>query len=106
MRKLLSLVAVLAVFGCHKGDPTPSEATTSPATVTKAPAAGGGGGGVAPIGSGVAGGMTPMAGTDSVEGSGMGGIGQAAKDRAKRAAAGGGAPAGTTETTGETTTGE
>ena len=40
-------------------------------------------GGVAPIASGAAGGMTPMTGTDSVEGAGAGSVGQSAKNLAK-----------------------
>jgi hypothetical protein len=37
--------------------------------------------------SGVAGGMTPVAGAESVDGAGMGGVGSAAKDMARGAAA-------------------
>ena len=40
------------------------------------------------------GGMTPVAGAESVGGAGGGGVGSAAKDMAKRTAAGAGAPAG------------
>ncbi len=42
--------------------------------------------GPTPIGSPIAGGLTPMEGTDSVQGAGGAGIGAAAKDRAKSAA--------------------
>lgn len=57
----------------------------NPAPMDKA--SGPGGGGVAPIGSGGATGMTPVSGSDSVEGAGAGSVGAAAKGMAKKAAA-------------------
>lgn len=90
MRSLLALTVLALLAGCapKSEDASPSSApannaaTTSPTAQTTP-----GGGGVAPMTSGAAGGMTPMAGTDSVEGSGMGGLGSAAKDMARGAAA-------------------
>lgn len=91
---LLSGAVVLgsmSLLGCEP--PKPAE-PAPPAETTGAPQPGStaqGGGGVAPIGSGAAGGMTPMTGTENIQGGGSG-VGQAAKDQARRASgmAGGG----------------
>lgn len=92
MRTILPLAALLLVAGCApKNDSTDAGA---PPTATPGATAQGGGSGntVAPMGSGAAGGMTPMSGTDSVEGAGSG-VGSSAIDAAHRAAAKvGGAP--------------
>lgn len=45
-------------------------------------------GGPAPMTSGAAGGMTPMSGTENLQGAGGGGVGSAAKSMAKDRAAG------------------
>jgi hypothetical protein len=95
MRYALALLAFTALTGCKKtGDPADAASTPAPPppTTTAAGHGTGGGSGIAPIGSGALGGMTPVTGSESVEGSGMGGLGSAAKDQARKAAAGAGAP--------------
>ena len=52
-----------------------------------------GGGGIAPMGPNV-GGITPVAGAENLGGGSGGGVGSAAKDMARRTAAGAGGPAG------------
>ena len=83
--KALLLTSLLALFliGCK---PTEPEANAAPTPDTSAPAPSaqaGAGAGVAPMASGAAGGMTPMSGTDSVQGAGGGGTSMAAKGWAK-----------------------
>jgi hypothetical protein len=76
------------LVGCGpKAEPVPAE-TAAPA----AAAASGSGGGVAPIAGGAAGGLTPVSGGESVDGAGMGGAGNVAKDMARGAAAKAAAP--------------
>lgn len=90
MKRLLPLALAMFAFGCHHDDAgADSATTTAPKSTppkstppTKSTAAGG----VAPIGSGAAGGLTPMTGSENVEGAGMGGLGNAAKDRARSVA--------------------
>lgn len=90
----LAIALGLCLVGCNPQiNQTPNN-TTPPFGVTKsasAPATRHGGGAV-PMASGAAGGITPMVGTDSVEGVGGGGVAQAAKKMAKDKAvkAGGG----------------
>lgn len=101
-------LATLAVFGCKPPEAAPDPADAKPVTPkpgapgvggvaggTGGGGAGGAGGGVAPIGSGMAGGMTPMTGTQNLGGGSGGGIADAAKGQARRAAAaaGGGSAA-------------
>jgi hypothetical protein len=82
----------LTIFGCQKS--AEPEAPPANSAVQSSPQpSGGGGGGIAPMGPNV-GGITPVAGAESVGGSGGGSVGSAAKDMAKRTAAGAGAPAG------------
>lgn len=73
------LLGVLLV-GCKPAEPesnvAPAPDANTPAPTAQAPA---GGGGVAPMASGAAGGMTPMSGTDSVQGAGGGSTSMAAK---------------------------
>ncbi len=80
---LTSLLALLLV-GCKPAEPEANAAPTpdanAPAPTAQAPS---GGGGVAPMASGAAGGMTPMSGTDSVQGAGGGSTSMAAKGWAK-----------------------
>ena len=84
MRPFLPLAVLILLAGC-----APKPAATETPLGSTAPASGGG---VAPMASGAAGGMTPMSGTDSVEGSGSG-VGSSAIDAAHRAASKvGGAP--------------
>ena len=61
-----------------------------------------GGGGIAPMGTPALGGLTPVANSDSVGGAGMGGVGQAAKNQARKAVAG----AATGESNSASTSGE
>ena len=79
MRPLIIFAASALLFGC-----APKE---EPATATAPPA--NAGSGVTPVAGGAAGGMSPVGGSESVDGAGMGGLGNAAKDQARRAAAGG-----------------
>ena len=90
-------VVGFAAIACNDVDEIPGPRQAGPSAPGAVPGRGGMvGKGVAPIapGSG-AGAMTPMSGTDSVTGSGSG-VGQAAKDMAKRNAANAGNPAGMT----------
>ena len=91
MKIVAACIFAALVIGCKPPTPTESAATppTSAAqTTTESTAPSGGSGSVAPMAGGAATGMSPMSGTESVEGAGMGGLGQAAKDQARRAAAG------------------
>lgn len=103
MMKSVFAIAILAValVGC-KPPEAATETTDAKPTAPKpgptpaaAGGAGGAGGGVAPIGSGMAGGMTPMTGTQNLGGGSGGGIADAAKGQARSAAAaaGGGSAA-------------
>ena len=84
MRALfLATVTIICLVGCKPAEP---DANAAPAPGTSAPAPSaqaGAGAGVAPMASGAAGGMTPMAGTDSVQGAGGGSTSMAAKGWAK-----------------------
>lgn len=87
-RVLIALLCLGALAGCHK-DPAPTE--PAPSLDSSQPAPGttsqsGGSDGVQ-IHSPGAGGLAPVTGTESLGGSGGGGVGQAAKDQARRAAA-------------------
>jgi hypothetical protein len=79
------IVVALCLIGCKSGDDANNTSATSSVTSANAtpPPGRSGSGGVAPMASGVASGMTPMSGTDSVEGVGGGGVGSAAKQMAK-----------------------
>lgn len=86
--RFLSLFAIAAALaGCQPKavataeEPSDGAVASSPRGPDESAPAGSGGG-VAPIGSGVAGGMTPMSGTESVQGGGSS-AGQVAKDRAR-----------------------
>lgn len=84
----LAVVLAVAVLGCKPAEPeanaAPAPDANNPAPTAQAPAqAPGTGGGVAPMASGAAGGMTPMSGTDSVQGAGGGSTSMAAKGWAK-----------------------
>jgi len=94
---LILLGLGLVCGACQK--PAEPEALATPPPATNSTPAGGGGGGIAPIGPNI-GGMTPVAGSDSVGGAGGGSVGSAAKDMARRTAAGAGAPAGMGSTAG------
>jgi hypothetical protein len=86
MRTLLCALILACMIGCKPGDDANAANNAAEPTAGAAPLetpAGGGGGGVAPIGSGAAAGMTPMAGTESVQGSGGGSTAMAAKELAK-----------------------
>lgn len=86
---LVALFASILFGGCA---PKAEETAATPETTATAPAPESGGG-VAPMGSGAAGGVTPMGGTENLGGGSGGGVGNAAKDQARRAAAGGGGTA-------------
>lgn len=75
--------------GCVQNAPTPEPAPTVQSTPQPPQ---GGGGGVTPMSPGV-GGLSPVTGAESVQGGGSA-VGSVAKDRARQAAAGAGAPAG------------
>jgi hypothetical protein len=86
MKNLLLISALaLMVVGCAPKEPATSEPATTPAADANAPAptAQASGTAVAPMASGAAGGMTPMSGTDSVQGAGGGSTSMAAKGWAK-----------------------
>ncbi len=86
MRLFLPLLASALLVGCAPKAEEPAAATDAPPATAQ-------GSGVAPMTSGAAGGMTPVTGAESVGGAGMGGLGTAAKDQARRtAAAPGGIP--------------
>ncbi|MBN9502047.1 MAG: hypothetical protein J0H02_09765 [Armatimonadetes bacterium] len=93
-RMLILMSLGVTVWACNKpAEPATPDGQTPPATTSAQAPVGGNGGGIAPMGPNV-GGMTPVTGSDSVQGAGGGGVGSAAKDMARRAAANGGAPAG------------
>lgn len=88
MKALLGiLVAVFFLGGCSTPPAEPSE-TEKEKVENSAPAEGGSGSGGVNIVSPAAGGISPVTNTESVGGAGMGGVGQAAKDQAKRKAGG------------------
>ena len=85
MRLLLCLIASISLVGCQSepdSKPAPGSVTTIPPSAAAKHR-----GDLAPIGSGMAGGMTPMSGGQDLGSGTGGGIGQAAKDRARGAAA-------------------
>lgn len=96
------IVSAIFVTGCQKSalpedgahDPQPAvnnqnNPANGQANNQLSGAGGGSGsGGIAPMASPSAGGMTPVAGSDSVTGASGGGVQQAAKDQAKRVGAG------------------
>jgi hypothetical protein len=73
--KLALLTLVIVITGCT---PKPDESAAAKPTVNPTQTQAG----IAPIGSGAAGGITPVTGSETLEG-GMGGIGQAMKDKAR-----------------------
>ena len=81
---LFASIVALTLVGCKPAEPessvAPAPDANTPAPTAQAPA---GSGGVAPMASGAAGGMTPMSGTDSVQGAGGGSTSMAAKGWAK-----------------------
>ncbi|MCC7231266.1 MAG: hypothetical protein IT203_12810 [Fimbriimonadaceae bacterium] len=87
----LAMALGLAVTACKPAEP--AQAAPPAATTQATPPAGGSGSGIAPLGPNV-GGITPVAGGENLGGGSGGGVGNAAKDRARQIAAGGGAPAG------------
>jgi hypothetical protein len=77
MRYVLAFFVLVAAIGCSPQEPVAEEPQTEPTAAAPSASA------PAPIGSGAATGLTPMTGTENVGGGGMGGVGQAAKDRAR-----------------------
>jgi|GEM_PF-5934894 len=90
--RLAYLLPLVLLAGCHPAAPSAGNDNVSKEAVN-APSTGGGAG-IAPMASGAATGMSPVSGSESVEGAGMGGLGDSAKSAARKAAAGAGAPAG------------
>ena len=88
MRTIVALLSLSLLIGCasekNPGTDATSQSKTEPGVSTPA----GSGGGVAPIAGGAAGGLSPVRGGESVDGAGMGSMGNIAKDRARTAAAG------------------
>ncbi len=83
--KLILATAILALslLGCTPSEPAASTPAPTPEATSTPPSAQAGGGGVAPMASGAAGGLTPMSGTESVQGAGGGSSSMAAKGWAK-----------------------
>jgi hypothetical protein len=75
MRLALLTLFVILLAGCS---PKPDEAAIAKPIARPIQTQSG----IAPIGSGAAGGITPVTGSETLEG-GMGGIGQAMKDKAR-----------------------
>ena len=108
--KSLFLAAILFVVACGCTPKAPTSPADSPKTVGSTgplqkggtPPAGnsaaGGTGTIAPIGPNI-GAMTPVAGSESLDGGTGGGVGQSAKDMARKAAGQSSVPAG--QTTGD-----
>jgi hypothetical protein len=83
---LCTAIAGLVLIGCAPSGDAANNAPTTPDGPPHTTSEAAGGSGVAPMASGAAGGMTPMSGTDSVQGSGGGSVGAAAKGMAKEKA--------------------
>ena len=79
----LTILTAGCLIGCKPTAPEANAAPTPDASTPAPSAQAGGGAGVAPMASGAAGGMTPMSGTDSVQGAGGGSTSMAAKGWAK-----------------------
>jgi hypothetical protein len=88
MKLLIVLLSGLAVLGCNP-PVEPAKSAAPPLLGAKKPGPPVGGAGIAPMGTPAVGGLTPVGNTDSVQGAGMGGVGQAAKIQARKAAASG-----------------
>lgn len=80
--------AALLLTACQKPAEEPAAAASPETAAQPAPEAGGGTGPISPA----AGGVSPVTNPQSVEGAGMGGVGQAAKDRARDVAGSASAP--------------
>ena len=82
---LMLIILAFCLISCKSGDDANNSAVSNIASATSAKGAlsKSGSGGVAPMASGAAGGLTPISGTDSVEGAGAGSVGAAAKQMAK-----------------------
>ncbi len=89
IRQVLAIVVACSCWFSISCKQSTSESATGPESKTppasQAAQQGGGGETIQPLGTS-GGAITPVAGSDSVEGAGGGSVGQAAKDRAKRAA--------------------
>src|ERR1022692_3795365 len=90
MRCLVVCLPVLALCGCSPSVKPVKPASPPPMTAQRHPGPPVGGGGIAPMGTPALGGLTPVGNSDSVEGAGGGGVGQAAKNQARKAASGAG----------------
>ena len=92
----IGLVVAIVICGCARPQPVIEKPADDPATPT-AQAPKGGGSGVQPMvpGAGV---VSPVSGSESLDGSGMGGIGQSAKEKAKKLPGAANNPSPTTDT--------
>jgi uncharacterized protein GlcG (DUF336 family) len=90
MKKAIYLIlgVALSLAACQKPAEEPAAAANPEPTVQTNPQSGGGTGPISPA----AGGVSPVTNPQSVEGAGMGGVGQAAKDRARDVAGSASAP--------------
>ena len=86
-RLLLLTIIATSLIACNKESEAINAPSTAESTQTGTPQTNDSQASPAPIGSGVAGGMTPMTNTDSVVGSGGNGAAMAAKEMAKNKAA-------------------
>jgi hypothetical protein len=85
MRSLFALLSLSALIGCASV-PGPASGAGSQSKAEPEASAPAGSGGVAPMAGGAAGGLSPVTGGESVDGAGMGSMGNVAKDRARAAA--------------------
>jgi hypothetical protein len=85
MKVLLSVFVLVCVLGCQTkaGEESTNQPVSQTSPVEKAE-------GVAPMASGAASGLSPVSGSESVQGAGGGGVGSAAKDMARRKTQGSG----------------
>ena len=82
-RIAIALSALVFVFGCKSPE---NPAPENPSTASSSPGAGGAGGDIAPMGGLGAGPMTPVSGSESLQGGGSA-AGSVLKERAKGVAA-------------------
>ncbi len=82
-RLALFVLAVAALTGCAEKPEPMADPPAGEQQQAQAPAPGGGSDGIGIVSPAV-GGISPVVGSDSVAGSGAGGVGNAAKDQARR----------------------
>jgi hypothetical protein len=96
MRSIIALLLLSALIGCA-WEPSPAAGAGSQSKANPEASAPAGAGSVEPMVGGAAGGLSPVTGGESVDGAGMGSMGNVAKDRARAAASSPAAPAPTEE---------